>query len=200
MANRNTPLGLEVDRHGVGGVATRLNQYYIAAALAATLGTGSAVKPTGTSKQITAAAAGDKIVGVFFGCNYVDTGGNTQFRPNWVSGTTIQANTLVEASVQDDPFAMFRIQVSGTAFAANNLGFLADLLIGTVVTATGRSADMIDYTTITSSTPGGAGSQFLIDDVWAGSQSPEATAAFGQYGKAIVRCAKHYLGPTLVAE
>lgn len=201
--NRNTPLGLELDKHGVGGVATRVAQYYIAGALAANIGTGSAVKPTGTSRQITAAAAADKIVGVFFGCQYVDAGGNTQFRPNWTSGQTIQANSLVEASVQDDPYAMFRIQVGGVgsaAFAGNNIGFLADLVIGTVNLATGRSADQLDYATITSTTPGGSGSQFLIDDVFTGSQVPEFSGSFGLFAKAIVRCAKHYLGPTLVAE
>ena len=192
----NNPNGLTLDRHGKGGLPNRLNQYYIASALAANIGRGSLVKPTGAGgKLITACVATDKPIGVFHGVNYVDSAGNTWFISHWVSGTTLQAGTLANTQIYDDPDLIFSIQVSGTAgLVSANIGNLADVVIGTVNAQTGNSGDQLDQTTI------GTGSTFLIDDVDAQGQPLEAAAAFGQFSRALVRFAKHYLGPTLGAE
>lgn len=192
MLGQNAPFGFAPDRNGPGGGTTRLNQYYIAGALAANIYRGSVVKSTGTTKQITAAAAGNEYVGVFNGCNYVDAGGNTQFRPYWGSGQTILTGTLVEAQIYDDPFTMFRVQVSGSGLLASNLGNIGDLVIGTGSQVTGQSGDQLDQTTF--ATPG---TQFEVDDVFNGSGPP--LSGFGQYAIAIVRQAKNYYGPTIGA-
>lgn len=191
--NQNTPSGFNVDRQGNGGIV-RLNQYYIASALAALIFRGSVVIPTGTSKQITVAAAGNKFIGVFHGVNFVDTGGNTQFKPYWPTGQTLQTGSIAAAQIYDDPNMMFSVQASGTGLTAANLGLLADLVIGTGNTTTGQSGDQLDQTTI-----GTSGSQFLIDDVDAQGAPLGLNLTLGQFSKAIVRCAKHYLGAALTA-
>lgn len=185
MPNVNSPVGFKPDKQGNGGLV-RPNQYFIAGALASNIYRNSCVVPTGTSKQIDVAAATARIIGVFIGCNYVDAGGNTQFRPYWGSGQTIQANTLVEASVYDDPNMVFRVQVSGAAgLAASDVGALADLVIGTGSTLTGNSGDQLDQTTI------GSGTVFRIEELYNGAEAYQST--YGQYAKALVRVSKHYL-------
>src|SRR5271166_6453933 len=127
MANLNSPTGFLPVRNAGGGTM-RTNRYYIAGGLAANIYRGSAVIATGTSKQITVAAAGATTLqlGVFKGVFYVDAGFNTQFRPYWGSGQTIAANTVAEAEVFDDPLTLFAIQVSGTAgLVAANVGLIA---------------------------------------------------------------------------
>lgn len=184
MSNVNTPFGFKPDKQGKGGTV-RPNQYFIAGALASNIFRNSCVIPTGTSKQIDVATATVRIIGVFIGCNYVDAGGNTQFRPYWGSGQTILANSLVEASVYDDPTMVFRVQVSGTGLAAGDVGALADLVVGTGSTLTGNSGDQLDQTTIST------GTTFRIEEVFNGSNSYQT--GYGQYAKALVRVSKHYL-------
>jgi hypothetical protein len=178
----NNPNGLVLDRHGHSGIPNRLNQYYIASALAANFGRGSAVKPSGAGgKQITACAAGDRVLGVFHGVNYVDSAGNTFFTPKWVSGTTLSTGSLASAQIYDD-------QVSGVAgLVSANIGKLADIVIGNVNQATGNAGDQLDQTTI------GTGTMFLIDDVDSQGQPLESAQAFGQYARALVRISKAYL-------
>jgi hypothetical protein len=185
----NTPVGFIARKQANGGIAGRLNRYYIAGALASNIYRGSAVKPTVTSKNIDVAIAGDRLIGVFHGCNYIDASGNVQFRPYWGSGQTIIANSLAEADIVDDPNVIFSVQVSGAAgLALADIGAFADLVIGTGSTATGNSADQLDQTTI------GTGTVFRIEEL-------DSTTAnnFGQYAKALVRITKHYLGAALTA-
>src|ERR1700690_43157 len=112
MSNPNSPTGLTPVRNAGGGTM-RTNRYFIAGGLAANIYRGSAVIATGTSKQITVAAAGATTLnlGGFKGCFYVDAGGNTQFRPYWGSGQTVATGSIVEAEVFDDPLTLFAIQV-----------------------------------------------------------------------------------------
>lgn len=190
MPNVNSPIGLRPKRHGNGGLSQRVNQYFIAGGLASNLYRGSCAVPTGTSKQIDVAAATNRLIGVFWGCNYVDAGGNTQFRPYWGSGQTILANSLVQASVYDDPNTVFIAQVSGAAgLVAGDVGALADLVVGTGSTLTGNAADQIDQTTI------GSGTTFRIEELYNGSDPYQSD--YGQYAKAFVRISKHYLSSAL---
>jgi hypothetical protein len=194
MANQNSPAGLLPLRHANGGTM-RTNRYYIAGALAANIYRGSAVVATGTSKQITAAAANSTtlLIGVFKGCFYVDAGNNTQFRPYWGSGQTIAANSVVEAEVFDDPNMLYAIQVSGTAgLVAANVGLLANLVIGTGSTLTGNSGDQLDQTTI------GTGAQLRIEELLQASSPQQAGSlnTYGQYAKAVVRFAIGQFIPT----
>jgi hypothetical protein len=190
MNTINTPVGFVARKLGGGGNAGRTNRYYIAGALASNIYRGSAVKPTNTSKQLDVAAAADRVIGVFHGCNYIDASGNIQFRPYWGSGQAILTGSTVEADIVDDPNVIFSIQASGTAgLAAGDVGAFADVLIGTGSTATGNSGDQADQTTFA-----GSGVTFRIDEL-------DSTTAnnYGQYAKALVRFTKHYLGPALTA-
>lgn len=185
----NTPVGFIARKPGNGGVAGRTNRYFIAGALASNIYRGSAVKPTTTSKNIDVCVAGDRIIGVFHGCNYIDASGNIQFRPFWGSGQTILTGSLVEADIVDDPNMIFSIQVSGVAgLALADIGAFADIVVGVGSTATGNSADQLDQTTIAT------GTTLRIEEL-------DSTTAnnFGQYAKALVRITKHYLGAALTA-
>jgi hypothetical protein len=185
----NTPVGLVPRKQANGGIAGRMNRYYIAGALASNIFRGSAVKPTATSKNIDVCVAADRLIGVFHGCNYIDASGNVQFRPFWGSGQTILTGSLVEADIVDDPNVIFSIQVSGVGLALADIGAFADLVIGVGSTATGNSADMLDQTTLS-----GGGTTFRVEEL-------DSTTAnnFGQFAKALVRVTKHYLGAALTA-
>jgi hypothetical protein len=197
MANLNAPTGFAPVRNAGGGTM-RTNRYYIAGGLGANIYRGSAVIATGTSKQITVAAAGATTLqlGVFKGCFYVDAGFNTQFRPYWGSGQTIASNSVVEAEVFDDPLTLFAIQVSGTAgLVAANVGLLANYVIGVGSTLTGNSADQLDQTTI------GSGASLRIEELQQVNSpfQPGSLNNYGQYAKALVRFAVHNLGASLTA-
>jgi hypothetical protein len=188
MANVNAPTGFIANKHATGGVI-RLAEYQIAGALAANIYRGSAVIPVGTNKRITVAAATNRVIGVFEGCEYVDTNGDVQFRPRWATATAIKTGTVVKAHVYDDPFILFAVQVSSaTGLVAGDVGALADIVIGTGNAVTGQSADMLDQTTITS------GTTVRIEEL----QQIQGND-YGQYAKALVRFSLHYLGPALTA-
>lgn len=193
MANVNSPAGLIPVRHSMGGVV-RLSNYQIASALASNLYRGSAVKPVGTNKRIDVAAAGDRLIGVFDGVNYNDSNG-VQFKPIWASGTALATGTTAFATVYDDPFILFQIQVStATGLVAGDIGAQADLVIGTGSTLTGQSGDMLDQTTLTSTVA--TGGQLIVEELY-----DIQGNAFGQYAKALVAIQEHYrLGSTTAGQ
>src|SRR5688572_18913863 len=111
MANRDAPAGLQVVRHVAGGEQNRFNQYHIASALAENICRGDLVIPVNTSKNISRqAAVANRVIGVFDGCFYINTYGEPQFRPAWISGTAIKTGTVADANVYDDPKALFEVQ------------------------------------------------------------------------------------------
>lgn len=154
--NLNAPSGLTPVKHSSGGVPSRVSSsadYAIAGALASNIFRGSLVKPTGTGNNIDVVAAGaNPAIGTFHGVSYVDATGNTQFRPLWTSGQTLQTGSVAEASVFDDPELLFDAQVSGAAGLANtNIGNTANIVIGVGNQLTGQSADQVDQTTLSAS-------------------------------------------------
>ncbi len=152
MSNRNAPAGFQVTRHVTGGEQNRFNRYHIASALAANLYRGDMVIPVNTSKNITTpAGVTNRPIGVFDGCFYIDTNGEVQFRPRWITGTTIKTGTVVDANVYDDPKSLFEIQANG-AFALADIGALADPILGTGNNLTGQSGHQLDSSTIGSGT------------------------------------------------
>lgn len=185
MANANTPYGLKPVRHAFGGVV-RASTYQIASALASNIYTGSGVIPVGTNKRIDVAAAGNRLIGVFDGVNYIDSNGDTQFKRFWATGTALKTGSVAEALVFDDPFILFSIQVStATGLVAGDIGAQADLVIGTGSSATGQSADMLDQTTLTSTVA--TGGQLIVEELY-----DIQGNAFGQYAKAVVAIQEHY--------
>jgi len=191
-ANVSNPSGFTPIKHNAGGTPNRTNvsgDYSIAGGLASNIYRGSMVAPTGTGNNINVIAEGaNAMVGPFKGCNYVDAGGNTQFRPYWGSGQTILAGSVVEASVFDDPALLFDAQVSGTAgLVAANIGNTANILIGTGSALTGQSADMVDQATLSASA---TNQQLYVRALRASTNNN-----YGQYARAVVSIFLHYYGP-----
>lgn len=129
MANINAPFGLIPLR---GDAPT--NPYSIASEYASDIGLGDVVELTGTGTNIARAAAENvDNLGVFAGCEYTDSSGQKQWRPDWVSGTFA---TDVVAYVWDDPHLIFKVQ--GDSVAEADIGTLVDWTVGDPGT-TGRS-------------------------------------------------------------
>ena len=139
MANRDNPAGLVPVAHYAGG-EMRANEYAIAGGLGSNIFNGDPVKSTGTGKQIDVAAAGDRMLGVFAGCQYEDPQGNVVYSPYWPTGQAVKTGTVPRCWVFDDPGILFKCQtVTGTAFTAAMIGATADLIINAGDTATGKS-------------------------------------------------------------
>lgn len=155
MANTNAPRGFEPVRHYAGGVA-RTSRYEIASALAANIGKGDPVKSTGTTKQITIAAGGNTIRGVFAGCDYTTSDNRKVWAPNWVTGTALKTGTVCNAYVYDDPMILFRIQASA-GFVAADVANTADFVVSAPTAATGNSTTQLDSANI------GQGNLTIVD-------------------------------------
>lgn len=110
MANTNSPQGFQCVTPNA-----RQNAYTIATGYATTINLGDPVAGTGTGTGslpgIQIATINSPVVGVFVGCQYVDSNGQPQYSKSWPASTTA---TSIEAYVIDDPFAVFEIQYSGT--------------------------------------------------------------------------------------
>lgn len=189
MANVNSPYGFIPRRHATGGVV-RTNEYQIAGALASNIYRGSAVIPVNTNKRINVATAGAKLQGVFKGCSYIDSVGTPQYRPLWATATALLTGTTAYAEVFDDPDTLFTCQVSGSAgLAATDIFTFADLVVGTGNATNGTSGDMLDQSTL-----GTTSGQFKVIDL-----DPIQGNAFGQYAKALVQMNESYSGPDTTA-
>ena len=134
MANTDAPQGFTALRHLSGGTPVRNESYTIASGYNTNTFTGDAVKLV-ASGTIEKAAAGDRILGVFAGCEYTDAAGNPVFAKYWPADTVA---TDIKAYVYDDPNTVFEVQSAGTA-VETNIGNLADHVTGTGSTSTGRS-------------------------------------------------------------
>lgn len=189
MPNVNRPSGFQVVRHIAGGEQNRLSQYHIASALAQSIFRGDLVIPTATSKNISLqAAVTNRVVGVFDGVFYIDPNGEVQFRPRWLTGTTIKTGTVADANVYDDPKSLFEVQASA-GFALADIGAFADPTNAVAGNAlTGTSGQQLDSATI------GTGAVLKIIDI-----SRKVDNDFGTNAKAIVALALHYHGGAMTA-
>lgn len=84
-----------------------------------------------------ATAEADAFVGVFISCRFIDANGKLQELPYWPGGQQVMAGTSITAYVNDDPMAVFNIQVSsslannnGIIFLQNQCGFNAKFGVG----------------------------------------------------------------------
>ena len=145
--------------------------------------TGTLDKDTGTSAATP--------VGVFLGCTYTDPVFGTTFRQYYPGTTNI---TDVEAYVQDDPDALFKVAVVSTgtniSFVTRaNVGENAVLVQTTGSTITGDSKVALSSTTGTTSTW-----PIRIIDV-----IPETQSSAGSYTEVVVKWNQgmhQYLNPT----
>lgn len=166
----NVPFGFRPSRHLSGGVI-RSNEHQIASAYATSIYEGDpvALLNDGTIGQ---AAAGDRLLGVFAGCDYVDSTGAVQFSNYWPASTTVKTGTVAKARVFDDKNIAYVVQSGGTP-AQTNIGNLADHVVGTGSTVTGRSGAYLSSSMGTGAaglrihkiveTPGNSGQYALLE-------------------------------------
>ncbi len=143
MANKDTPRGFWPIRHLTGGTI-RLSEYTIASAFATGIFRGDIVKLV-TAGTIEDADAGDRFLGIFEGCSYVDAAGNQVYSKYWPASTVA---TFIKAFVYDDPRLVYGVQSAGSTVAAD-VGELGDHVAGAGSTNTGQSAHELSGTTST---------------------------------------------------
>jgi len=91
-------------------------------------------------------AAADLILGVFNGVWYVDTQGDTIFRPYWPASTSVQTGSVIKASIYAAE-GYFQIDSDADTLFAD-IDLYADLTPATGTggsTVTGRSSVQVDY-------------------------------------------------------
>lgn len=134
MALANAPFGFRPLRHLSGGNAFSARQYPIATGYSTALYPGDPVKAL-SDGTIALAAAADRILGIFMGCQYTAADGSAFFGP-WAASTTA---TNIKAAVIVDPNVTFEVQSGGTP-AQTNVFNMADHVTGTGNAYTNTSA------------------------------------------------------------
>lgn len=139
MPNPTTAFGLDAVRHLHAREVVH-NEFTIADAYGTSLFMGDPVVRTGTGRNIQIATAGSSgvITGVFNGCRYVDSNGDTKFSKHWPASTVIKPGSVTIALVFDDPDVVYRIKTA--TLAAADVGLLTDLVTGTGNAQTGLGA------------------------------------------------------------
>lgn len=112
---------------GMEGSTGNLNEFPIAPGYATPIFRGDLVTLVAGRVQVASAAAGQKVLGIFWGCKYVAQDGSFEFRPRWdgVAGRTqILAQVAVMPAgatmlVRGTPGAVYTDADIGTRKAAN---------------------------------------------------------------------------------
>lgn len=133
--NPNGPRGLSPVK-AASGTPTRSNTYQIAGNGADVIYSGQPVKLDSNGQIVVLAAAGDSVVGVFDGCEYVDSAGDIKFSPYWPAPGSVAVGTTVKARVYDNPDEQFLIKADAD-LSQNDIGAYFDF---TVVAGTGGDA------------------------------------------------------------
>ena len=113
MSSTSAPFGFRASYHNSGQM--RPKAYVIASTYAANIFSGDPVKLTdngviqlGTSDGTrTGTTDGISLLGIFAGCQYLDSSGKPTISPYWPSGAT---GTEITAWVYDDPETLFDVQ------------------------------------------------------------------------------------------
>ena len=118
MANQDAPFGLRPVKTSLS--SQRQNRYRIASGYNTNIFQGDLVT-VNTNGTITRVAAGgtNLCLGVFNGCEYVDSNGDVKFSNHWPASAT---GTNIFANVIDDPSATFEIQANAAMPVADLFG------------------------------------------------------------------------------
>ena len=141
MANTDAARGFWPLRHMTGGTI-RMSQRTLASGYGTNIFKGDMVKLV-AGGGVEAAAAGNRILGVFAGVEYVDASGNNVFSEYWPASSVA---TEIKVNVYDDPQITFGVQSAGSTVAAD-VGNLGDHVAGTGSTTTGNSGHELNGTT-----------------------------------------------------
>ena len=136
MPSTSAPFGLKPVNH-TSGAPVRIEEMTIATGYSTGLWEGSPVK-IGTNGTIEMAAAGDRMIGSFRGCEYT-SGGRRIISNQWPASTTA---TEIIARVTRDPEIIYEVQ--GLVVALADIGTMADHTGVSGNTATGLSSTSLD--------------------------------------------------------
>lgn len=154
MANPNAPFGFKVWNHGTGGTANRVNEYSLVAAYGTALYTGDALT-LAADGTVARAAAGEAILGIFDGVEYVLADGTVKIEDYWPASQVTKSGVPIRVKVLDDPQTIYYAQSAGSMTLAD-IGQFCDVSTGTAGSAlTGRSG-------MQTSATGGSESSFAI--------------------------------------
>lgn len=136
MSSTSAPFGFRASYHNSGQM--RPKAYVIASTYAANIFSGDPVKLTdngviqlGTSDGTrTGTTDGISLLGIFAGCQYLDSSGKPTISPYWPSGAT---GTEITAWVYDDPETLFDVQYTNPGTPGTT----------TVQTAVGEECDWV---------------------------------------------------------
>lgn len=183
MSATSAPYGFVPLNHPTG--EARAVPYTIASGYATDIYKYQPVKLV-TAGSIQAAAAGDALLGVFAGCEYVDANGVPHVSNTWPASTTA---TKIVAYVWDDPLTRFSAQADGSV-ATTAIGDQAD-----ESNATANGNGMSQATLSATLKGAGVQGQFRIM-AFEGSVDNVAGDSFT---KVVVQIAKHQLLSPAVA-
>jgi hypothetical protein len=147
MANTNAPFGLRPAMH-TSGVNIVTGAYTIASEYSTSIFTGDPVKLTGTGRNIAICGQTDAAIGVFAGCQYVNSKGEQVFSQYWPAST---AATEIVANVVNDKGTIFEVQAD--TFAAADMATPYVTLATTAgSTVTGQAGNSVLNSSKSSST------------------------------------------------
>jgi hypothetical protein len=134
MSSTSAPYGFRASYHNSGQI--RPKAYTITSTYAASIFSGDPVKLTSDGVIQLASSDGTRtgttdgvtVLGIFAGCQYLDSTGKPSISPFWPSGTT---GTEIVAWVYDDPETLFDVQYANPGTAG----------VTSVQTAVGAEAD-----------------------------------------------------------
>lgn len=198
MSLISAPYGFLPVKHPSG--QNRAQAYNIASAYGTAIFHGDPVKIVTTAsasyiQPITATS--DLMIGIFVGCEYIDSTGKPTVSNFWPAAQSTQSGTLITAWVVDDPASIFSVQIGNSTGTANTNTATIVPLVGNQIniiaasvsagsTATGLSVAAVDFTTLVSAT---TVSQFRIVDI----DRDPANAWTDPYLKVLVQINKHQM-------
>lgn len=145
MTNVDAPRGASPAFHLTGGVI-RSRGYKIVTGYSTGIFTGDLVKAV-AGATIEAAAATNRVLGAFAGCQYVNAQGEQKFGRYWPAST---AATDIKAMVFDDPNIVFEMQADGAVTETDRFNLADHVTTHAGNTSTGQSGMEVSSTTSTS--------------------------------------------------
>ncbi len=153
MSTTSAPFGFRPVYHPSG--LERAKKYAITSAYATAMYKGQPVI-LATNGTVTVGTAAADLLGIFAGCEYVDSTGKPTVSTFWPASTTVLAGTVPTAWVYDDPELVYEVQSDGS-IAQAAVGDQAD------VSNVGNNSNSMSTATLSATLAGAAAqAQFRI--------------------------------------
>ncbi len=147
---QNQSKGFSPVRAAGGRIVDPSDQFEVLGGYTTDLFSGQVVTQANDSFVRVLNAAADLVLGVFNGVWYVDTQGDTIFRPYWPASTSVQTGSVIKASIYDPVGTFFQIDSDADTIFGDSDKY-ADLTPATGTggsTVTGRSSAQLDHANI----------------------------------------------------